>query len=416
MRTEVPPQEDALQYVIDVSNEGELVGALDEVLGAIRRHSPVMLVAYVHGWRHVRESEHRPDSDKSAFREALRRVRVALLAREDKTLTPIGVYFRWRARHAREPFELICYWLTRNRADTIVQAGHVGSALEALQKHARACHTQSEVVLVGHSMGARILGRTVLKSPALLSSDLVLLMNSADDHRMARRIQEAAVSANCDGVPHPAHGIGSGPRIVWLTARTDMATRLVFPIAELKRAVGHTKPLRTHVIRRAGQADCDARLAFTFRGTRWVIASAHEHARGLRWWNVWVPAGVILGHSDSRERFRQIIQSIYHLVYDRPRLERYFEILAGGSKTASQIARQQIVYQYEDSDLKGDLLREMLLQGKTLPRHTLENCLWILRRMPSERALRIIDAVKESGGASAPLVDLEATIKRRRGA
>lgn len=392
MTNRVRLDEAPIQYDLDFSNDGELLNSLNNILESIRQLSPVMLVVYIHGWRHVRENEHKQGSDKSAFTEALKRVQVAFAAREDKELVPVGIYIRWRARHLPEPFELFCYWLTRNRADKILNRGILASTLETLSKLTKEFNDESEIVLIGHSMGARILGQSLLKTPDLLSeSNLVLLVNSADDYRTASKIQDVAVLRNSEQGSNEENFCLAKPSIVWLTARFDLATRLIFPIAEWKWAVGHVKILRTHEIRKSSKKFESARLAFTFRAIRWIISPTQQSSEMMAWWNVWVPGNVILGHNDPKERFKQILQSIYHLIYDRPRLERYFELLASSNEQASMIARHQIVYQYDNEKLKNQLLSERIKRWEELSEIERQNCRWIQIRMSQQNAVVVGD-------------------------
>lgn len=341
-----------------------------------------MLMIYIHGWKHTEKNEHSDDSDWSAFKNALKRAQVSLHARAsegEKALVPVGVFFRWPARHVAGPLENLFYWATRNRANRIIERGEIAGALTKIVSKVVRNNPESEVALIGHSMGARILGRSLLISPELVTlPNLIVLLNAADDTHSAQKIEwQLEQSARNEGSSNV-----SLPRLVWLTARTDLATRLVFLLAEFKVAVGHSRKLRTHKVKRVNSPE---RLAFTFNSKRWGIIP--EGGGTQFWWNVWVPLGVILGHSDPEERFKQIIQSIYHLIYDRPQVEHYFDIMINGPGGTREIAKYQIEYQYDNHEKKADIAREYL-NSKSLDIRQRNDCEWILKRATANRDSR----------------------------
>ena len=241
MEDRIDIEKDPIFIDIDVSNEGGVDRDLEPIQWLIDKLSPIMLIVYIHGWKHSRSNDHLPDSDRNAFKQALKRAQVSLSVRDDKKLIPVGIFVRWNARILPGKLENICYWFTRNRATRIANRGNLSDLLGKLSSHTKEVNKDSEVVLTGHSMGARILGRSMLRSPCMKNSaDLLMLVNSADDHKTGKLIINNQFSDN-DRVKTYINGKDIQiPRLVWITSIVDKATSIIFPLAELKSKIKDT--------------------------------------------------------------------------------------------------------------------------------------------------------------------------------
>jgi len=195
--------------------------------------TPQTVVVFIHGWHGTASP---PDGNIRAFMENLEKVRTRSFQPAGRTLT--GIAITWRARTLRGLLETPAYYRTRARADKISRADGVAEALAKLADSMRK-GTKEHMIVGGHSMGARILGRVIRKHPELLKTvDLVLLANTADSASSFRRTLDSV-----DQHPYPR---GRLPKLVWVTSAHDIFTRIIYPPFNGGAAPGHDHGVITY--------------------------------------------------------------------------------------------------------------------------------------------------------------------------
>ena len=95
------------------------------------------------------------------------------------------------------------------------------------------------MIVAGHSMGARILGRVIRKHPELLKTvDLVLLANTADSVSSFRKTLDSV-----DQHPYRRRRL---PKLVWVTSAHDIVTRIIYPPFNAGVPPGHDHGVITY--------------------------------------------------------------------------------------------------------------------------------------------------------------------------
>lgn len=149
---------------------------LEKAMSAIADVSPsnnVVLIAYVHGWKHNASDE---SKNLESFGEFVRNFSTVLNPKGESRHTNIivGVYLAWRGHILPEPLQTLGYWNRRNTARRVSGV----SATEAILSLIGEARTKPShrVVVVGHSMGGLIVERAVTQAMVgsrLMNSDLV---------------------------------------------------------------------------------------------------------------------------------------------------------------------------------------------------------------------------------------------------
>ena len=195
--------------------------------------TPQTVVVFIHGW-HGTVSP--PDRNVRAFMEDLEMVRCRTYKKAGRTLTGIAV--EWKARTWPSLLEYPAYYFTRRRADKISRADGIAEALTNLANSMRK-GTREHMIVAGHSMGARILGRVIRKHPELLKTvDLVLLANTADSVSSFRKTLDSV-----DQHPYRRRRL---PKLVWVTSAHDIVTRIIYPPFNAGVPPGHDHGVITY--------------------------------------------------------------------------------------------------------------------------------------------------------------------------
>ena len=244
----------------------------------------VLMVVFVHGWKHNAES---CDSNVTCFREVLRQLHATETALAGKG-TPrriVGIYVGWRGDSARGKLLRQTTFFGRKSTAHRVGSGAVTELLVRLKEIRNRRHRQLEaatpphssstrLVLVGHSFGAALLysatSPLIMERMAVAAAsdtdrlvrgfgDLVVLVNPAFE---AARYQPLNATAEEGGFPPEQK-----PVLAIITSQGDKATGKAFPLGRsfsakfddyrsgpLRgeqrraniRAVGHFAPYRTH--------------------------------------------------------------------------------------------------------------------------------------------------------------------------
>jgi pimeloyl-ACP methyl ester carboxylesterase len=208
-----------------LANEKKVDGYCTEVAKA-----PQTVVVFIHGWH---GSASPPDRNIRAFLDDLKMVRTRTYEKSGRKLTGIAV--EWKARTWPSLLEYPGYYRTRARADKIAKGDGIARSLKKLA-HSMRRRSGEHLIVAGHSMGARILGRVVRKNPELMKDmDLVLLANTADG--------AYSCSRTLDQVNAHPYRLGRLPKLVWVTSAHDIFTRIVYPIFDAELPPGHTRRL-----------------------------------------------------------------------------------------------------------------------------------------------------------------------------
>lgn len=222
------------------------------------RGQPVLIVAYVHGWHH---NAGPGDNNVQKFNDLLARYSDSLqrnfseISPSDKPVV-FGIYVGWRGEELPSEVGLVRYALTikgRSRvADAIGRAGYLKSDLGQISNE---MHDTDRMVVIGHSLGGRMLTSAFIKDFSKNSQPLgrntwIVTIN-------------AAVSADCyDDVFRRPAPIASSTGPTWLnwtnedddaTGDTYWAGHLISAIKSCSRrgpasekAIGHYNPYLTH--------------------------------------------------------------------------------------------------------------------------------------------------------------------------
>jgi pimeloyl-ACP methyl ester carboxylesterase len=228
VKPEANPQLEQI-WTLRFNDDGSLANRedLDKYCEAIAA-KPQTVVVFMHGW-HGNVSPRNPNIQM--FQADLTKVRDRTYKESGRTLT--GICLTWRARTWPGLAEYPMYYRTRDRADKIATGSGIAESLQKLSNAMRP-HGRERLIVAGHSMGARILGRVIAYHPELLNRlNLVLLANTADDSNSFKRTVEQ-VNA------HP-YDLGRLPKLVWVTSGKDTTTSIIYPTFQRGMPPGHDK-------------------------------------------------------------------------------------------------------------------------------------------------------------------------------
>jgi pimeloyl-ACP methyl ester carboxylesterase len=198
--------------------------------------SPQTVVIFMHGWHGSASAN---NQNIQSFQTDLAKVRERTYTKSGRKLT--GICLTWNARMLPGVAEYPMYYFTRNRADRVAQGEGISLALKKLSNAMRR-QGREHIIVAGHSMGGRILGRVVGNHPELLSDvDLILLVNSADNSSACVRTVDA-VNA------HP-YLRGRLPKLLWVTSAKDAMTGPIYEFAERSQTPGHDKKLLSYDVK-----------------------------------------------------------------------------------------------------------------------------------------------------------------------
>ncbi len=254
---------------------------VDRLLARDALESGLLMVVYVHGWRHNASPG---DDNVASFRETLRRIHAYEHIASQNEGRPerkvAGIYVGWRGLSADlEPFTTLSFWDRKNTADKIghgaltdllvrleeVQLSHLAVYDEGKNRLAR-----TKLIVVGHSFGGQMVYSAL--SQILIDrfsgvegeepqtfGDLVILVNPAFEAARFTPLHDLA------GVRR-WYPDGQLPLVTIFTSETDQATGVAFPLGRWfstlfenyrdpdqkladRQTVGHFQPYRTHELR-----------------------------------------------------------------------------------------------------------------------------------------------------------------------
>ncbi len=276
--TEAPPKgverTEFLKAYLEFNQQGQAFDPLQ--LKAIRRYldpaiglapaGPLLIMVYVHGWHH--------NADISKTDEAENVVKFDyLLARGVDSLRRtghgnyhvLGVYVGWQGEQTRVPIaSLFSIGERAAVADTIgkpqapdgAREGRLRDSLQKIADDMRARKDGSRMIVIGHSLGGRMLSQAFLSDleqgshQPLGSGTIINPINAA--------IGAEAYRALFDHESYETVPLGP-PTWVNITTKSDHATGLVYPLAlafhllrpvsygeDSKHTIGHYLPYVTH--------------------------------------------------------------------------------------------------------------------------------------------------------------------------
>ena len=267
---------------------------IDRLLDKNVLESGLLMVVYVHGWRHNASFD---DDNVASFRETLKRIysyeHLASQSEGRQERKVAGIYVGWRGLSATvDPFKLLSFWDRKNTANKV---GH-GALTELLSRleTVQASHlkvydsnksklAQTKLIVVGHSFGGqavysalsqilvdRFTGGIDAMAPKTFG-DLVILVNPAFEASRFTTLHDLA------GV-RKWYADGQLPLVTVFTSETDQATRKAFPMGRWfstifekyrdceqktadRKTVGHFEPYRTHELRPRPESETAAQQA-----------------------------------------------------------------------------------------------------------------------------------------------------------
>jgi hypothetical protein len=284
-------------FPVRLTDDGEFVERceLTDALQELRAPGPQLAVIYIHGWKH----DARPgDTDRLNLAKLLDLLssREALLPHPRRV---VGVYVSWNGQRSDVPIlNNLTFWGRKKTADLITQSAIVTKIISAIdgteRKRRQANPAINDVTIyAGHSFGARMLysavSQVVIRDvefafPDTMEGNAGASQNSSEPPRLAyQRISgvgdlvvllnpafEASFYKAFETLVRPGGaGVGSEeaarekfssdqlPLMLTLSATTDSATKIAFPIGQAialnwsdirRTTLGNYSPAYTHTL------------------------------------------------------------------------------------------------------------------------------------------------------------------------
>ncbi|OBY27997.1 alpha/beta hydrolase [Leisingera sp. JC1] len=234
---------------IKLTDTGALVDRCDwtdALLELTRVDEPQVVILYIHGWKHNAEEG---DTDLENFRSFVSEVA------SDEERQVVGIYVGWDAATNIGPLENLTFWSTKATADRISQSAIISKLIGAIDNiRDRKGGKRDQVVLIGHSFGARILFSAT--SQILLHSLQSAYPNVASEERTSsgrrkivyRELEgpadqiillnpafEASIYTALDSVKRvrkERFRRDQQPILVTISTTNDFATKLFFPLGQ----------------------------------------------------------------------------------------------------------------------------------------------------------------------------------------
>lgn len=221
-------------------------------------NKPVYLVVYIHGWHNNASIDEKNLSlDTTGFPKLLAR-----RSYQNPDMNVIGVYIGWRGeKYKYSPATMLSIKDRAKVADVIGNHGELRNDLVTLVNNVQNSTHSGYSLIIGHSLGGRLLSRTFMKD--------LDKTKSVEDWPLGQRsllvTLNAAIGADAfDGVFKNMSGLGQNiERPLWLnlTSKDDDATSKLFPAARFigknvsdnpnsgkHQTVGHYLPYLSHEV------------------------------------------------------------------------------------------------------------------------------------------------------------------------
>ena len=235
-------------FAIPIDDEGELEvpESMDEVTQHLKTQKPDVVFIFIHGWRNDSSSASLQNGDLHRFTTFIDET--ATLFGTHPTLkrwgqdTITGVYIGWHG-HTWGALSTLSFW---NRGKVATQIGNNTNLLvniHTIIEQARKHRPHARVVLMAHSLGARIVNGLLeqIDNPMQSKSelpDLTIVMSPAAPQKELDRIIEHSGASKQD----------NRPKIVWITSTKDLTTRFVYPMGTFETAIAQDSGHLTHVV------------------------------------------------------------------------------------------------------------------------------------------------------------------------
>ena len=250
-----------------------------------------IVVVFVHGWHHNADWDVATNEGDAHFR-SFRGMLMTLALREQERHAElrrrvVGIYLGWdgdpvETWHRHLP-GLLTYWNRYGKAKAIGDGKHIQKAIASIVEHTKSSRKRSgrteapvgPLVVAGHSMGAHIVAsafrsllrdvpeRLTRKSDSKVASevqvtrdgeptvfpDLLLLLNSAADSRIAKEIMDMLKAQKMRKTFRTKGNVRFlAPLLISLTSTHDWATGKLWKLANppLRKTDGHDSSLFTH--------------------------------------------------------------------------------------------------------------------------------------------------------------------------
>ncbi|GAB5495048.1 MAG: hypothetical protein Phyf2KO_01280 [Phycisphaerales bacterium] len=229
---------------------------LEDTLEMIRERNAssqrgILVVLYVHGWRNNADPN-QDDGDLVRFQSTLSHIAGNFANSEAPTPDRvIGVFLGWRGNTSNIPIQnKLTFWGRRSTAERVASL-NMRETMFSVMREAKS-RDLSKCIVVGHSMGGLIVGKTLAPSVttlllangdegARIPADLVLLQNPALDGLSSlqfidflKRNKARAELRSSDGTRFNA----PGPVVVSITSEADRATSFAYPLGRWIDTVG----------------------------------------------------------------------------------------------------------------------------------------------------------------------------------
>lgn len=223
-------------YVLSFDGNGNLANR-DDLTTICKKLAakPQTVMVFVHGWK---GSASPNDSNVRNFSDALSKIRKDSYEKSGRTLT--GVYFTYPSRYLPGRIETLAWYFSKCRANSIARGTGMFEAIDKLSRAVRR-DKRDRVVIAGHSLGARILGRVVGFHPEVLRNvDLCILANTADDEH---QYEKTLLAVTRSGLP-PSRL----PKLVWATSANDHVMGVLYPLANGEKPPGFVQSIQDYQV------------------------------------------------------------------------------------------------------------------------------------------------------------------------
>lgn len=244
--------------IIEFDDQGVFwkIEQLEDTLELIRDRSAssergILVVLYVHGWRNNADPD-LEDGDLVRFQSTLDRIAGNFAKAEASTPDRVvGVFIGWRGETSNIPIHnKVSFWGRRATAERVASL-NMRETMFSVMREAKS-RDLSKCIVVGHSMGGLIVGKTLAPSMttlllangddgARIPADLVLLQNPALDGLSSwqfidflKRNKARVELRSSDGTRFEA----PGPAVVSITSVADRATSFAYPMGRWIDTIG----------------------------------------------------------------------------------------------------------------------------------------------------------------------------------
>lgn len=215
------------------------------------KKKPLLISAYVHGWKHNASES---DGNRLAYPNMLARYSSALKRLKKEEFDVLGIYVGWRGQSSKWPLSIGDRAMA---ADKLGRESALKQELWDVAEAMRAAHKDSRMIVMGHSLGGRVLSRAFL-------DDLEIGRPQPLGERVIITTVNAAIGADAYRdlyKPGKIFDVAHVPTWINFTAKEDGATNSSYEHglrlgilspdlgdgrADTKKTIGHYEDYLTH--------------------------------------------------------------------------------------------------------------------------------------------------------------------------